>query len=140
MFLYYSQTYRKNSFIFIASCVIYKQFDCILCKTSSFNSTLVSMAGFSFLSRFTFICNLCFLAAFAIRLFIHFDEAEKLGMVGDTTVVMGMILAPILNMGLNLWYIILLLSKRPITVPLWLTLFNFILLVFQIVFYLILPA
>lgn len=98
------------------------------------------MAGFSFLSRFTFICNLCFLAALLIRTLVHFDEAQKLGMVGETTIVMGMVLAPILNMGLNLWYIILLLSKRQITVPFWLTIFNFIILVLQIVFYLILPA
>lgn len=98
------------------------------------------MAGFSFLSRFTFICNLCFLAALAIRAFVHFEEADKLNMASETVIVMGMILAPILNMGLNLWYIILLLRRRQITVPSWLAIFNFILLVFQIVFYLILPA
>lgn len=94
------------------------------------------MAGFSFLSRFVFICNIFFLICLFINLFMVFDQADKLGLLAGIIIVMGMILAPILNMGLNLWFIMLLLSRKQITVGKFFTGFNFIVLVIQIIYYL----
>jgi len=45
-------------------------------------------------------------------------------------------MAPILNMGVNLWFIVLLLGKKEITVAKWLTAFNFLVLVLQIIYFL----
>lgn len=65
-----------------------------------------------------------------------FDEAEKLGFLADTAIVMGMILAPVLNMGVNLWFILLLLNRKQVTVAKLFTGFNFIVLILQIIYYL----
>ncbi len=98
------------------------------------------MAGFSFLSRFAFICNLFFIGAMLARMFLHLDESQELGTVGNIAVVMGMVLSPIINMSLHLWYLIILMSKKQITVPVWVRIFNLIVLLAQLFFYIILPA
>lgn len=94
------------------------------------------MAGFSFFSRFAFICNIFFLICLLVNLFVVVDQAEKLGFLADTAIAMGMVLAPVLNMGVNLWFIVLLLGKKEITVAKWLTTFNFLVLVLQIIYFL----
>lgn len=98
------------------------------------------MAGFSFLSRFAFICNLFFIGAMLARMFLHLDESQELGAVGNIAVVMGMVLSPIINMSLHLWYMIILISKKQVTVPVWVRIFNLIVLLVQLFFYIILPA
>lgn len=98
------------------------------------------MKGFSFLSRFAFICNLFFLGAMVVRIFFKIDEAQELGMLSNIAVVLGMVLSPIINMGVNLLYLVLLLSKKQITVRLWVILFNLFILIAQLFFYIILPA
>jgi hypothetical protein len=98
------------------------------------------MAGFSFLSRFALICNLFFVGAMAVRIFFPIDDAQELGMIANIAVVMGMVLSPIVNMSVNLWYLILLLSRKKVTVPLWVSLFNVFILLAQLFFYIILPA
>lgn len=94
------------------------------------------MAGFSFFSRFAFICNIFFLISLSIILFVVTDQAEKFGFFAGTAVTMGMVIAPILNMGVNLWLIVLLLNKKPVTVAKWLTAFNFLVLVLQMIYFL----
>jgi hypothetical protein len=94
------------------------------------------MAGFSFFSRFALICNIFFLICLLVNLFVVVEQAEKLGFFADTAIAMGMVLAPILNMGVNLWFIVLLLSKKQITVAKWLTAFNFLVLILQIIYFL----
>lgn len=94
------------------------------------------MAGFSFFSRFALICNIFFLISLSIILFVVTDQAEKFGFFAGTAITMGMVMAPILNMGVNLWFIILLLGKKEITVAKWLTAFNFLVLVLQIIYFL----
>ena len=98
------------------------------------------MAGFSFLSRFAFICNLFFLGAMTARLLLHTDDAQQLGPIGNIAVIMGMVLAPIVNMGVNLWHMVILLVRKQVTVPLWVRLFNLFILIAQLFFYIILPA
>ncbi len=98
------------------------------------------MTGFSFLSRFALICNVFFAGAMVVRIFFHLDDAQELGMIANIAVVMGMVLSPIVNMSVNLWYLILLLSRKQVTVPLWVRLFNLLILFAQLFFYIILPA
>jgi hypothetical protein len=98
------------------------------------------MRGFSFLSRLAFICNVFFLGAMAARIFMPMDDAQELGLLGNTAVIMGMVLSPIINMGVNLWYVVLLLGKKQVTGPLWMRLFNLFILIAQLFFYIILPA
>lgn len=118
-----------------------KEIDCILCKNQSIHrDTRHFMAGFSFLSRFALICNLFFAGAMVVRIFFHIDDAQQLGMIANIAVVMGMVLSPIVNMSVNLWYLILLLSRKQVTVPSWVRLFNVFILLAQIFFYIILPA
>lgn len=92
------------------------------------------------MSRLAFICNVFFLGAMAARIFMHLDEAQELGLFGNTVVIMGLVLSPIINMGVNLWYLLLLLGKKQVTGPLWLRLFNVFILIGQLFFYIILPA
>lgn len=94
------------------------------------------MAGFSFLSRFAFICNIFFLICVLVNLFVVVEQAEKLGFLADTAITMGMVLAPVLNMGVNIWFIILLLGKKQISVAKWMTAFNFLVLVLQFIYFL----
>lgn len=98
------------------------------------------MAGFSFLSRFAFICNLFFLGAVAARTFMQIDESQELGTISNISVVMGMVLSPVVNMSVNLWYLVLLLSKKQTAVSLWIRLFNLFILITQLFFYIIIPA
>lgn len=93
------------------------------------------MAGFSFFSRFAFICNVFFLISLSIILFVVTDQAEKFGFFAGTAITMGMVIAPILNMGVNIWFIVLLLNKKQITVVKWLTTFNFLVLVLQMIYF-----
>jgi hypothetical protein len=94
------------------------------------------MAGFSFFSRFAFICNIFFLICLFVNLFVVVEQAEKLGFLADTAIAMGMVLAPVLNMGVNIWFILLLLGKKQITVAKWMTASNFLILVLQIIYFL----
>ncbi|HCL06901.1 MAG TPA: hypothetical protein DHW64_13515 [Chitinophagaceae bacterium] len=68
------------------------------------------------------------------------DDVQELGLLGNTAVIMGMVLSPIINMGVNLWYVVLLLGKKQVTGPLWMRLFNLFILIAQLFFYIILPA
>ena len=126
---------------FLPVSVHLKEIDCILCKNQfiHFNRRGI-MAGFSFLSRFAFICNLFFLGAMTARLLLHTDDAQQLGPIGNIAVIMGMVLAPIVNMGVNLWHMVILLVRKQVTVPLWVRLFNLFILIAQLFFYIILPA
>ncbi|MFZ6023354.1 MAG: hypothetical protein ACOYVG_02745 [Bacteroidota bacterium] len=98
------------------------------------------MAGFSFLSRLAFICNLFFLGAILARIFLHIDELQQLGIIGNTVVVMGLLLSPIINMGVHLMYLVIVMRKRQTGVRLWIRVFNLFLLIAQLIFYIILPA
>lgn len=98
------------------------------------------MAGFSFLSRFALICNLFFIGAMAVRIFLRLDDAQELSTFANISVIMGMVLSPIVNMSVNLWYLVLLISKKPVTVALWVRVFNLLVLIAQLFFYIILPA
>ena len=90
-----------------------------------------------FLSRVAFVCNLFFLLTWLLRYvnYVH-DQAAV-----STIVVMGYFLAvTIFNPLVNIIYLIMLLKRRNLTavVPLWLVLANFIFLLLQLQYMLLL--
>lgn len=55
-------------------------------------------------------------------------------------IILGWMVAPFLNLVVNIWYGLLLLIKSVIRIPIWLALVNLFILILQIYIYLILPA
>ncbi|MBL7700257.1 MAG: hypothetical protein JNK79_18980 [Chitinophagaceae bacterium] len=82
-----------------------------------------------FFSRVAFLCNVCFLATFLLR----YAPELKNGMIVSTVVVLGLVVAIVLNTVVNLLYFLVIMANKPIRtfVPLWLVIINFLFLVFQ---------
>lgn len=55
-------------------------------------------------------------------------------------IILGWMVAPFLNLVVNIWYGLLLLIRSGIKIPIWLALVNLLILLLQIYIYLILPA
>jgi hypothetical protein len=85
------------------------------------------MFNIRFFSRVTFICNICFLLAFVLQMIPHPPEGEMVA----TTIIIGYVLAVIINLTVSLWLIILFFSGRKLKnlVPLWLIIINFLFLI-----------
>jgi hypothetical protein len=84
------------------------------------------MSFLRFLSRVAFICNICFLLAVVLLYLDHPPEGDLISLI----VVIGFVLAFIVNLIVNISYgINLLVRKRAgIEIPSWLMLANFIFL------------
>jgi len=89
------------------------------------------MPGLLFFSRVALLCNVCFLATF----FMHYIPGLRDGHVSSTLIVLGSVLAVVLNAILNLLYGLLLLAGRLrlTKLPLWLVVANFLFFVFQLI-------
>jgi hypothetical protein len=55
-------------------------------------------------------------------------------------IILGWMVAPFLNLVVNIWYGLLLLIRSGIRIPIWLAFINLLILMLQIYIYLILPA
>ncbi len=99
------------------------------------------MRLFIFLSRFTFICNIAFL------LFVFFrwlelrksaigsgDKANAVPFFKDMIITLG-VCAIVINLLMNLFYLLILLRGKIKTKPLWLPITNFIFLILQIFYF-----
>ena len=89
-----------------------------------------------FTARLAFLCNLLFLICVIIQRthdFIH--QAD----ISNIIIILGWMLAPFLNLGVNIWHVILLFKKSAIRLPLWLGLANLLFLLAEIYIYLIYP-
>lgn len=83
-----------------------------------------------FLGRLVCICNLFFIACMAFR---YFDVVENQGL-RSFIIIMGWLLAPILNILFNVLYITLAyLKKLPSGMPRWLIIFNMLMLLAQLI-------
>jgi len=84
-----------------------------------------------FFSRVAFICNICFLVTF----FAHYIPFIENGVVSSTMIIMGNVLSIVVNVMINLAYIILKMTGQRLTayVPAGLIGINFIFLVFQVI-------
>lgn len=82
-----------------------------------------------FFSRVALLCNLCFLVTF----FLHYSPGLRDGFFVSTVVVLGLVVAVVLNAVVNLIYLLVKTTGKPIGrfVPRWLIVTNFLFLVFQ---------
>lgn len=90
------------------------------------------MQALLFFSRVAFICNGCFILAMAF----YFLPVGN-GHVVSTIRVMGLLLAVVLNIIVNLFIIVLLLWRKPLwpLIPKWVVIFNLVCLIPQIIFF-----
>ena len=94
------------------------------------------MKGTLFLSRVTFLCNVLFLVCWVLRYthnFIHHADIESI------TIILGWIVAPLISLGLNIWYLILFFKKVVNPVPYWLIIGNILFLIFELLNLIIFP-
>jgi len=81
------------------------------------------------LSRVAFICNICYLLASLVRYLPNPPEGDVL----STIIVLGWMLGILANMVVNVWWLVARAAKRPVHVPRWLLIVNFIFLIIQLV-------
>ena len=99
------------------------------------------MRVFKFLLKFTFICNLAFL------LFVFFrwmerhkpvtgsgDKLVAVPFFKDLVITLG-VSAIVINLLMNIFYILFLVNGKWRHVPVWLPLINFIFLIIQFIFF-----
>ena len=84
-----------------------------------------------FFSRVALICNVCFLVTF----FMHYVPIIANGLVPSTIIILGNVLAIVLNAMINILYILLFFAGRffILRVPQWIIVVNFLFFVFQII-------
>ena len=89
------------------------------------------MPKLAFLSRVAFLCNVCFLLA----LFANYIPFIKNGVITSTIIIMGKVLAIIVNMLVVLLYVALMVARKSIFsfVPKWIIIVNFLFFILQVI-------
>ena len=89
------------------------------------------MQALLFFSRVTFICNVCFVLTWVF----YFIPSLGDGHVVSTILVLGIVVATVINILLNCFIIVLLLRRKRVwpAVPKWLVIFNAVCLIPQII-------
>jgi hypothetical protein len=95
------------------------------------------MKGLLFLSRLALICNGLFLACLVLQRMPDLITAQS---VKGTIIILGWFLAPFINLAANTSCLIRVISKKPVTIPVWLAAANLIFLLLQFFIHFILPA
>jgi hypothetical protein len=87
------------------------------------------MANLLFFSRVALICNACF----AITFLLHYIPFISKHLVPATIIIMGTVLAILVNGLTNLLYILIILARKQLkrSVPGWLIATNFLFFIFQ---------
>ncbi len=85
--------------------------------------------SFAFISKLAIICNAFYLFTTAF-LFLSWLKIPK--DVANFMAVLGLEMAPFVNLVFVIWFIINLLRKRQIDLPKWQTIINFLMLLLQI--------
>jgi len=85
--------------------------------------------SFAFISKLAIICNAFYLFTTAI-LFLSWLKIPK--EVANFMAVLGLEMAPFVNLVFVIWFIINLLRKKQIDLPKWQTIINFLMLLLQI--------
>ena len=87
-----------------------------------------------FFSRVAFICNICFL----LTISFHFLPAVPDSHFYSTVLVLGFLVAVVLNIMVNLIIIVLLLLQKPLSqhLPKWLIIANAVILIPQLIYFL----
>ena len=85
--------------------------------------------SFAFISKLAIICNAFYLFTTAF-LFLSWLKMPK--EVANFMAVLGLEMAPFVNLVFVIWFIINLLRKKQIDLPKWQTIINFLMLLLQI--------
>ena len=89
-----------------------------------------------FAYRLTIICNVLFL--FCLYLQRHSNHIYQTDL-NAIIIILGWMVAPFLNLFVNIWYGIIIFKKAFVRLPVWMILLNLFLLIIQIYVYFILP-
>lgn len=86
-----------------------------------------------FLSRVTFICNICFILTWVLK----YVPSLEVGHIVATILILGIIFSIVMNLLVNLIIIVLWLRRKPVFpfIPRWLVIFNMLCLAPQILFF-----
>ncbi|MEP7258327.1 MAG: hypothetical protein ABI687_08065 [Flavitalea sp.] len=84
-----------------------------------------------FFSRVAFICNCCF----GVTFLLHYFPVLPNGWITSTIIVLGNLLAIVINGLINILYVILTIREKglPKSVPPWLLIANFLFFLFQLI-------
>jgi hypothetical protein len=66
---------------------------------------------------------------------MRYLPALKEGFFASTIIIIGLVMSVVINVILNLFYLLIIVADKPISqyVPLWLVLINFLFFVFQVI-------
>jgi hypothetical protein len=85
--------------------------------------------SFAFISKLAIICNAFYLFTTA---FLFFSWLKIPADIANFMAVLGLEMAPFVNLVFVIWFIINLLRKKQIDLPKWQTIINFLMLLLQI--------
>jgi hypothetical protein len=85
--------------------------------------------SFAFISKLAIICNAFYLLTTA---FLFLSWLKIPADIANFMAVLGLEMAPFVNLVFVIWFIILLLSKKQLDLPKWQTIINFLMLFLQI--------
>jgi hypothetical protein len=87
------------------------------------------MTKLLFLSRVALLCNICFV----ITLLMHYVPVLSQGVITSTVIILGTVMAIVINALMNFLYLIIALSGQRLQnlVPLWIIIINFLFLILQ---------
>jgi|LakMenEpi03Aug12_release.lakeMendotaPanAssembly.Ray.scaffolds.fasta_scaffold43222_9 hypothetical protein len=89
-----------------------------------------------FAYRLTIICNAFFLYCLYVQRYPNIIHQTDLNAI---IIILGWMAAPFLNLFVNIWYGVIIFNKTVVKLPVWMSIFNFLLLIIQIYVYFILP-
>ena len=87
------------------------------------------MITIRFLSKLAFICNLCFL----LSLGMHYFPGFKNGPLASTIIITGNLLSFLVNFIALAAYLMRIIQRKPLLIPLWLTIANAAFFIFEII-------
>jgi hypothetical protein len=94
------------------------------------------MQSLIFFSRVAFICNVCFVLVWVMRLYPVLEEGRPSDLV-SLVLIMGILFAFLLNIVVNLFLLVFILRRKPVwkLFPGWLIITNFLFLLPQIILF-----
>ena len=95
------------------------------------------MKGLLFLSRLAFICNVLFFICWLLQRTHNFIDNRD---IEGTVIILGWIIAPFLNLLVNLRLLFLLKRSKQLPLPVWLIMVNAVFLLAEILIQFIFPV
>ncbi|MES2005966.1 MAG: hypothetical protein V4450_15715 [Bacteroidota bacterium] len=95
------------------------------------------MKGLLFLARLALICNVLFLLCLLIQRTHDFIGIKD---VNGVIIVLGWLLAPFVNLAANIGYLMRVMNKRAVNIPVWLAITNLLFLLLQFFVHFILAS